>query len=54
MKISVVGLFLLLGGNGCVVWAETWVHSGIASLLVATVPLFMVVNRIDTTWNSEN
>lgn len=40
MKISTVGLFLLLGGNGCVVWAETRVPSGIASLIVATVPLF--------------
>jgi drug/metabolite transporter (DMT)-like permease len=43
MKISLVGLFLLLGGNGCVVWAETRVNSGVASLLVATVPLFMVL-----------
>jgi drug/metabolite transporter (DMT)-like permease len=38
-----VGLFLLLGGNGCVVWAETRVDSGVASLLVATVPLFMAL-----------
>lgn len=43
MKISIVGLFLLLGGNGCVVWAETRIHSGTASLLVATVPLFMAL-----------
>lgn len=43
VKISIVGLFLLLGGNGMVVWAEQWVHSGMASLLVATVPLFMAV-----------
>ncbi|WP_207751670.1 EamA family transporter [Clostridium rhizosphaerae] len=43
MKISVVGLFLLLGGNGCVVWAETRISSGVASLLVATVPLFMAL-----------
>ena len=42
-RISTVGLFLLLGGNGCVVWAETHVHSGIASLIIATVPLFMVL-----------
>jgi drug/metabolite transporter (DMT)-like permease len=40
---SIVGLFLLLGGNGLVVWAEQWVHSGIAALLVATSPLFMAV-----------
>jgi drug/metabolite transporter (DMT)-like permease len=43
IKISIVGLFLLLGGNGCVVWAETRIHSGMASLLVATVPLFMAI-----------
>lgn len=43
LKISTVGLFLLLGGNGCVVFAETWVNSGVASVLVATVPLFMVI-----------
>ncbi len=40
---SIVGLFLLLGGNGLVVWAEQYVHSGVASLLVATIPLFMAV-----------
>ena len=40
---SIVGLFLLLGGNGLVVWAEQWVHSGIASLLIATIPLFIAL-----------
>jgi drug/metabolite transporter (DMT)-like permease len=40
---SIVGLFLLFGGNGLVVWAEQWVHSGITALLVATIPLFMAV-----------
>ena len=39
----VVGLLLLLGGNGGVVWAEQRVHSGIAALLVASVPLWMVL-----------
>ena len=39
----IVGLLLLLGGNGLVVWAEQYVHSGVASLLVATVPLFMAL-----------
>lgn len=40
---SIVGLFLLLGGNGLIVWAEQWAHSGFTSLLVATIPLFMAV-----------
>ncbi|MEG0775605.1 EamA family transporter [Clostridium sp.] len=43
LKISIVGIFLLVGGNGGVVWAETRVSSGIASLMVATVPLFMAI-----------
>jgi drug/metabolite transporter (DMT)-like permease len=38
-----VGGLLLLGGNGMVVLAEQWVPTGIAALLVATVPLWMVV-----------
>jgi drug/metabolite transporter (DMT)-like permease len=42
-RISIVGLFLLLGGNGLVVWAEQWVHSGVASVLIATVPLWMAI-----------
>ncbi len=40
---AIVGLLLLLGGNGCVVWAEQWVASGIAALLVGTTPLWMVL-----------
>ena len=39
----VSGLLLLLGGNGGVVWAEQRVPSGIAALLVAVVPLWMVL-----------
>ncbi len=40
---AIVGLFLLLVGNGAVVWAEQSVPSGITALLVATVPVWMVV-----------
>jgi drug/metabolite transporter (DMT)-like permease len=40
---SIVGLLLLLGGNGALVWAEQRVPSGIASLFIATVPLWMVI-----------
>lgn len=39
---AVVGLFLLLGGNGGVVWAEQFIPSGLTALLVATVPLWMI------------
>lgn len=40
---SIVGGLLLLGGNGGVVTAEKTVPSGLAALIVATVPLWMVV-----------
>ena len=41
--VSVVGLLMLFGGNGAVVWAEQRVPSGIAALLVAIVPVWMVL-----------
>jgi drug/metabolite transporter (DMT)-like permease len=40
---AIVGALLLLLGNGGVVWAEQLIPSGIAALLVGTVPLWMAV-----------
>ncbi|MET9853562.1 EamA family transporter [Streptomyces sp. NPDC006450] len=40
-----VGLLLILGGNGLVVLAETTIPSGLAALLVAAVPMWLVVLR---------
>jgi drug/metabolite transporter (DMT)-like permease len=40
---AIVGVLLLVGGNGGVVWAEQYVASGVAALLVGSVPLWMVV-----------
>ncbi|MFD9975505.1 EamA family transporter [Streptomyces sp. NPDC059017] len=45
VSAAVVGLLLLLGGNGLVVLAETAVPSGLAALLVAVVPAWVVVLR---------
>lgn len=42
-RLSVVGLLLLVGGNGLVVLASQWVHSGISSLIVASMPIFMAL-----------
>jgi drug/metabolite transporter (DMT)-like permease len=39
----VIGGFMLLGGHGAVIWAEQWVPSGLVSLLISTVPLWMVL-----------
>jgi len=38
---AVVGAFMLVGGNGLVTWSEQQVPSGMAALVVATVPLWM-------------
>jgi drug/metabolite transporter (DMT)-like permease len=40
---GIVGLFLLLGGNGAVVWAEQTVPSGVAALMVSSSPLWMLL-----------
>lgn len=39
----IVGGLLLLGGNGLVVWSEQRVPTGLAALMVAMVPLWMVL-----------
>ncbi|HTR02029.1 MAG TPA: EamA family transporter, partial [Thermoanaerobaculia bacterium] len=40
---AVIGGLLLLGGNGLVTWAEQRVPSGLAALIVASVPIWMTV-----------
>jgi drug/metabolite transporter (DMT)-like permease len=40
---AIVGFLLLFVGNGAVSWSEQRVSSGMASLLVATVPLWLVL-----------
>jgi drug/metabolite transporter (DMT)-like permease len=40
---AIVGGLMLMGGNGSVTWAEQRVPSGLAALLVATVPLWMAI-----------
>jgi drug/metabolite transporter (DMT)-like permease len=39
----VAGGFLLLGGNGAVVWAEQFVPSGLTALLVSILPFWLVI-----------
>jgi drug/metabolite transporter (DMT)-like permease len=44
---AIVGIALVAGGNGLVVMAERTIPSGIASLIIALVPLWMVlVDRV--------
>jgi drug/metabolite transporter (DMT)-like permease len=39
----IAGAFLLLGGNGGVVWAEQTVPSGLTALLVSILPFWLVI-----------
>lgn len=39
--LAVQGVFMLGFGNGCVNWAEQYVPSGLAAVLIATVPFFI-------------
>lgn len=48
-RAFVVGGLMLLGGHGAVIWAEQWVASGLTSLLVGTVPLWMAL--MEWGWN---
>ena len=40
---AIVGILLLLGGNGLVSFAEKRIASGVAALIVGTVPLWLVL-----------
>jgi len=39
--LAITGVFLLMGGNAVVVWSEQYVASGMASVFVAAMPLWM-------------
>jgi drug/metabolite transporter (DMT)-like permease len=39
---TIIGAFLLLGGNATVAWAEERVPSGLAAVLIAVAPIWMV------------
>jgi drug/metabolite transporter (DMT)-like permease len=40
---AIVGGLLFLGGNGLLSWSEQFIESGVAALLVATTPVWMVL-----------
>lgn len=43
LAASVVGVALILGGNGLVSWAEIWVPSSLAALIIAIAPLWFAL-----------
>jgi drug/metabolite transporter (DMT)-like permease len=42
-RSAVIGIFLMLGGSAGVAYAEQWVSSGLAALVIATTPLWTVL-----------
>lgn len=40
---AAIGAFLLLGGNGLVVWSQQFVPSGIVALVIGVTPLWIVL-----------
>lgn len=42
---TVIGIFLVLGGNGLVAWAEQYVASGVTALIIGVQPLFFVLTE---------
>lgn len=42
-SLAIIGTLLLLGGNGLVSFAEQRIASGIAALIIGTVPLWLVM-----------
>ena len=42
---TMIGIFLLLGGNGLVSWSEQYLPSGITALLIGIGPLFIVLTE---------
>lgn len=42
-KAAVVGGLMLMGGNGVVVWAEQYLPSGLTSIFVAAIPLWVAL-----------
>jgi drug/metabolite transporter (DMT)-like permease len=43
MSTAIIGILLLLGGNGLVAWAEQFIPSGIAALIIGSSPMFLVL-----------
>ncbi len=58
MSTAFIGLMLLLGGNGLVAWAEQFIPSGIAALMLSSTPMFLVIaealrpNGIKPSWQA--
>ncbi len=42
----IIGLLLLVGGNGGVTWAEQFIPSGVAALIIGSVPIWILLMNL--------
>src|SRR3972149_5804896 len=58
ISTAIISTLLLLGGNGLVSWAEQTIPSGIAAIIIGSIPMFLVIaeairpNGIKPTWRA--
>jgi len=43
LRLALIGCLLLVGGNGGLAWAEQWVPTGYAALIIAVTPIWFLV-----------
>src|SRR5208283_3699875 len=43
LRLATIGCLLLLGGNGGLAWAEQWVPTGYAALIIAVTPIWFLI-----------
>ena len=44
--LGLIGILMLVGGNTTVIWAEQWIPTGLAALLVASIPLYAALIEV--------
>jgi len=58
VSTAIIGNLLLLGGNGLVSWAEQFIPSGIAAIIIGSIPIFLVIaeavrpNGVKPSWRA--
>jgi drug/metabolite transporter (DMT)-like permease len=45
-RLAIIGCLLLVGGNGGLAWAEQWIPTGFAALIVAVTPIWFLLLEI--------
>jgi len=43
ISTAIIGILLLLGGNGLLSWAEQFIPSGVAAIIIGSIPMFLVI-----------